>query len=97
MIRAIGVRIDNLTYLVISYLIPVFITWCMVPTTSNLLNHRMSNPNTNALLSLLQNTGSNATASATGFKTVNIELNRFPVSVLEMSPLIGHIVKKLHV
>ena len=46
------------------------------------LSTTMSNPNTNALLSMLRNYAVTPSATAAGFKTVYIEQDRLPVSIL---------------
>ena len=69
----------------------------MAPTILNPFNHIMSNPNTNAFLSLLQNARSTATASAAGFKTVRISPDRLSVRIMEIAPLDKHIWKEAHI
>ena len=47
----------------------------------------MSNPNTNALVSILRNSATTPSATAAGFKTVYVGQDRLPVIILNISPL----------
>ena len=59
----------------------------MAPITLNLLDHTMSNPNTNALMSLLENAARTRKSSAAGFKTIYVGPDKLPISLLQMAPL----------
>ena len=53
----------------------------ILPTTT------MSNPYTNALLSILRNSAITPSATASGFKTVYVGQDRLPVSILTIDSL----------
>ena len=54
----------------------------LIPTTTT-----MSNPNTNALISLLRNSTRDNSTTAAGFKTVYLGQDNLPVSILEIAPI----------
>ena len=47
----------------------------------------MSNPNINALLSMIRNSAVTPNATAAGFKTVYVGHDRLPMSILTIDPL----------
>ena len=68
----------------------------MAPTKSNLSDHTMSNPNTKALMSFLENAASTRKSSAAGFKTIYVGPDKLPLSVLKMAPLTSPVWEKVH-
>ena len=58
----------------------------MAPTSLDLFNRTMSNPNTNTLMSLLENAASIRKSSAAGFKTIYVGPDKLPLSVLKIPP-----------
>ena len=57
----------------------------MAPKQSSLY-HTMSNPNTNALVNLLNDAVRYPKFTATGFKIFYVVKDKYPISVLEMAP-----------
>ena len=47
--------------------------------------HTMSSPNTNALITLINNAVRDPTPTAAGFKIVYIGKDKYPMSILEMA------------
>ena len=58
----------------------------MAPKRSSLY-HTMSNPNTNALMSLLTDAVRDPKLTAAGFKIIYVGKDKYPLSVLEMAPV----------
>ena len=56
----------------------------MALDTTNLLNHPMSNPNTNAIMSMINNSFNYSKPTATGFKIVHVGVDRLPISILNI-------------
>ena len=57
----------------------------------------MSNPNTNALVSMLQGTLQPKKPPASGFKIVKVGMDKLPVSILEMDSINGKTWQKMPV
>ena len=53
----------------------------------NSLYHTMSNPNTNALVTLLNDAVRDSKLTAAGFKIIHVGKNNYPLSVLEIAPV----------
>ena len=51
--------------------------------------HTMSNPNTNAIISMLRGALQGTKSTATGFKIVHIGIDKLPVTIRKMAPLNG--------
>ena len=62
----------------------------MAPDRSTLF-YTMSNPNTNAVMSMLRNALQPKETTTTGFKIVHVGTDKIPVSILEMVSLNGKI------
>ena len=58
----------------------------MAPKRSSLY-HTMSNPNTNALMTLLTDAVRDPKLTAAGFKIIYVGNDKYPLSVLEMTPV----------
>ena len=58
----------------------------MAPEPQSLL-HTMSSPNTNALITLLNNAVREPKPTAAGFKIVYVGKDKYPMSILEMAPV----------
>ena len=66
----------------------------MVPTTLNPFNYTMNSPTTKALMAVFHNESTPKKPYVSGFKVIHIGLDKLHISILETTPIIGHVWKK---
>ena len=66
----------------------------MTLTILSLFKHTMNSPTGTALVSLIHGASSPKKSSSAGFKVIPIGLDKLPISILDTTPLTGHVLKK---
>ena len=62
----------------------------MEPDKLNLLNHMIASPNTNTIVSMLNESFYNSKPIAAGFKIMHVGIDKLPVIILDIDPINGN-------